>query len=54
MFYRHQPGSVSRLVSHEPVFTALKVSLGAFNRVAGSIGNKSTIQALRREPLRRG
>ena len=48
MYYRHEPGAVFRLLSREPFFTATRLSLGAFNRFAGSLGNKSTIQAIRR------
>ena len=47
MYYRHEPGAVFRVLSREPFFTATRMSLGGFNRVAGSAGNKSTIQAVR-------
>ena len=47
MYYRHEPGAVFRVLSTEPFFTAVRMSLGVFNRVAGSVGNKSTLQAVR-------
>jgi glycosyltransferase involved in cell wall biosynthesis/SAM-dependent methyltransferase len=47
MYYRHEPGAVLRVFSREPLYTALRLSLTIFNRVAGSVGNKSTIQAVR-------
>jgi SAM-dependent methyltransferase len=47
MYYRHEPGAVSRLLSTEPFFAAALTLLGGFNRAVGSVGNKSTIQAVR-------
>ena len=47
MYYRHEPGAVFRALSKEPFFSAVRMSLGLFNRVAGDVGNKSTIQAVR-------
>jgi SAM-dependent methyltransferase len=47
MYYRHEPGAVFRFLSREPFFTAARTSLGVFNWAAGSVGNKSTLQAVR-------
>jgi len=47
MYYRHVPGRIFRALSTEPVFATLKLAFRIFNRVAGRIGNKSTIQAVR-------
>jgi ubiquinone/menaquinone biosynthesis C-methylase UbiE len=49
MFYRHNPGSVTAWLSHEPLFFAARTALLVFNRLAGRIGNKMTVQAVRRE-----
>jgi ubiquinone/menaquinone biosynthesis C-methylase UbiE len=49
MYYRHQPGRVFRALSREPLFTASRIALGVFNGLAGSLGNKSTIQAVRKD-----
>jgi ubiquinone/menaquinone biosynthesis C-methylase UbiE len=48
MFYRHEPGRASSWLSHEPLFFSARAALLAFNRVAGRIGNKLTVQAVRR------
>jgi ubiquinone/menaquinone biosynthesis C-methylase UbiE/uncharacterized protein YbaR (Trm112 family) len=48
MFYRHEPGPASSLLSREPLFFGARAALLAFNRVAGRIGNKLTVQAVRR------
>ncbi len=47
MFYRHEPGWAMRFLSRSPL---LELSQGAFrlgNLVAGSLGNKLTVQAVR-------
>jgi SAM-dependent methyltransferase len=52
MYYRHEPGSVIRALSREPLFTSLRIAFGIFNALAGSVGNKSTIQAVRTHSVR--
>jgi SAM-dependent methyltransferase len=47
MYYRHEPGSVFRLLSRQPLLAAAQLAVGAFNRVAGGVGNKLTVQAVR-------
>jgi ubiquinone/menaquinone biosynthesis C-methylase UbiE len=50
MFYRHEPGPASSWLSHEPFFFAARTGLLVFNRIAGGrIGNKLTVQAVRRD-----
>lgn len=47
MYYRHEPGRVVRLLSHQPL---LGVAQGVFrlaNAIAGPLGNKLTVQAVR-------
>jgi hypothetical protein len=49
MFYRHEPGRLSRALSHS---VALRPALGALrlaNAIAGRFGNKLAIQAVRPE-----
>jgi SAM-dependent methyltransferase len=47
MLYRHHPGAPSRLLSRPVLFPATVASLRAANAVAGGVGNKLTVQALR-------
>lgn len=47
MVYRHRPGKGSTLLSAPGIFPVVRAGIAAFNRVAGSIGNKFTVQALR-------
>jgi SAM-dependent methyltransferase len=49
MLYRHHPGAPSRLLSRTRVFPLTVATLRGANAVAGSLGNKMTVQALRRE-----
>jgi ubiquinone/menaquinone biosynthesis C-methylase UbiE len=49
LYYRHIPGRVSKLLSTKPLMPAAKLAVRAFNTVGGSIGNKSTVQAVRRD-----
>jgi SAM-dependent methyltransferase len=49
MLYRHEPGLPSRILSAPIVFSAARTTLGLANRVVGSVGNKLTIQAVRRD-----
>jgi uncharacterized protein YbaR (Trm112 family) len=52
MVYRHEPGRASRLLSLPGLRHATAAALRAFNAVAGRIGNKLTLQAVRRDPAR--
>lgn len=47
MVYRHQPGRATRILSQPGVRNATLAGLHAFNAVAGGIGNKLTLQAVR-------
>lgn len=48
MYYRHNPGRVSRLLSTRGLFPVAKAALAIASRAAGSVGNKLTVQAVRR------
>jgi SAM-dependent methyltransferase len=48
MVYRHQPGRASALLSVPPLFQAARGALHGFNGVLGGLGNKLTVQAVRR------
>jgi ubiquinone/menaquinone biosynthesis C-methylase UbiE/uncharacterized protein YbaR (Trm112 family) len=47
MVYRHVPGPLAHALSMPGVFAAARFGIQTFNRVAGDIGNKLTIQAVR-------
>ena len=47
MVYRHEPGKASQLLSVRPIFPLVRGVLSAFNTVAGRLGNKFTVQAVR-------
>jgi hypothetical protein len=47
MVYRHEPGRASRLLSAPLLFPLVRAGLTAFNAVAGRVGNKFTVQAIR-------
>jgi ubiquinone/menaquinone biosynthesis C-methylase UbiE len=47
MVYRHEPGKASLLLSARPIFPVIRGALRAFDAVAGRIGNKFTVQAVR-------
>jgi glycosyltransferase involved in cell wall biosynthesis/SAM-dependent methyltransferase len=47
MYYRHEPGRLAKALSFAPLAAGSRVSIAAFNRVAGGIGNKLTVQAIR-------
>ncbi len=49
MLYRHEPGTISRVLSTPGMFGAARNGLRLLNAVAGSYGNKMTLQAVRRE-----
>ena len=48
MLYRHRPGAPSRFLSRRRVFPVTVAALRGANAVAGRLGNKLTVQALRR------
>jgi SAM-dependent methyltransferase len=50
MLYRHHPGAPSRVLSSDLVFPITVAAHRAGNAVAGSLGNKLTVQAVRRRP----
>ena len=47
MLYRHRPGAPSRFLSRRRVFPVTVAALRGANAVAGRLGNKLTVQALR-------
>lgn len=47
MYYRHEPGRPSRWLSRGPVLPLSKGAFRAVNGVAGAVGNKLTVQAVR-------
>jgi ubiquinone/menaquinone biosynthesis C-methylase UbiE len=47
MVYRHEPGSISRVLSRPPLFQATTSVIRSFNGLAGGVGNKFTVQAVR-------
>jgi SAM-dependent methyltransferase/uncharacterized protein YbaR (Trm112 family) len=49
MVYRHVPGRLARLLSRPGLRALTRAALGGFNAVAGGIGNKLTLQAVRRD-----
>jgi SAM-dependent methyltransferase len=48
MVYRHEPGRATRVLSQPGVRNVTLAALHAFNAVAGGVGNKLTLQAVRR------
>jgi SAM-dependent methyltransferase len=48
MVYRHEPGRVAVILSQPGVRNLTLTAMRAFNAVAGGIGNKLTLQAVRR------
>jgi uncharacterized protein len=49
LVYRHVPGGFARFLSRPGVRQLTQVAHGAFNAVAGRVGNKLTLQAVRRD-----
>jgi SAM-dependent methyltransferase len=49
MVYRHEPGRASDALSVSPLFQLANGALGAFNALLGGLGNKLTVQAVRRD-----
>jgi len=48
MVYRHEPGRAARLLSRRPLRPLVRLAIGGFNALLGGIGNKLTVQAVRR------
>lgn len=48
MVYRHEPGRAARVLSRPGLRTLTALALRSFNAVAGGIGNKLTVQAVRK------
>jgi LSD1 subclass zinc finger protein len=48
MVYRHEPGRAARLLSSRPLRPIVRLGIDGFNAVLGGIGNKLTVQAVRR------
>jgi len=49
MVYRHVPGRFARLLSQPGLRWLTRAALDGFNAVAGGVGNKLTLQAVRRD-----
>ena len=43
----HEPGRASKLLSARPLFPVVRGAVRAFNAIAGGVGNKFTVQAVR-------
>jgi hypothetical protein len=52
MVYRHEPGRAARILSQPGLRAATAVALRVFNALAGGIGNKLTLQAVRKDLAR--
>jgi len=52
MVYRHEPGRAARILSLPGLRTLTALVLRGFNALAGGIGNKLTLQAVRRDRAR--
>jgi SAM-dependent methyltransferase/uncharacterized protein YbaR (Trm112 family) len=50
MVYRHEPGQAARILSQPGLRTVTATALRMFNAFAGGIGNKLTLQAVRKDP----
>jgi SAM-dependent methyltransferase len=48
MYYRHAPGSIMRLLSQPALFAVVRLAFRAANAVGAGLGNKFTVQAVRR------
>jgi hypothetical protein len=49
MIYRHKPGRAAQILSKPGLRTVTRVTLEALNVAAGAVGNKLTLQAVRRD-----
>jgi ubiquinone/menaquinone biosynthesis C-methylase UbiE/uncharacterized protein YbaR (Trm112 family) len=47
MYYRHEPGRAVRVLSHQPLLGLAQISFRVANALAGRLGNKLTVQAVR-------
>jgi hypothetical protein len=47
MVYRHEPGRAAVVLSQPGLRQLTQAALGTFNAVAGGVGNKLTLQAVR-------
>lgn len=47
MFYRHEPGASMRMLSRRRLLPVAAALLGLANRIAGRVGNKGTLKAVR-------
>ena len=52
MVYRHEPGRAARLLSRRPLRPFVRLAIHGFNALLGRIGNKLTVQAVRRSAAR--
>lgn len=52
MVYRHEPGRAARLLSRQPLRSVVRLTIDGFNALLGGIGNKLTVQAVRRSAPR--
>jgi SAM-dependent methyltransferase len=50
MFYRHEPGWLARALSTGPLLPVAVAALRTANAIAGPLGNKLVVQALREAP----
>jgi len=50
MVYRHEPGRAARLLSRRPLRPLVRLTIDGFNALLGGVGNKLTVQAVRRSP----
>jgi SAM-dependent methyltransferase len=48
MVYRHEPGRAAQLFSRRPLRPFVRLAVDGFNALLGGIGNKLTVQAVRR------
>jgi SAM-dependent methyltransferase len=48
MVYRHEPGRAARLLSRRPLRPLVRFTIDGFNALLGRVGNKLTVQAVRR------
>jgi SAM-dependent methyltransferase len=47
MYYRHEPGRLFALLSSRVCFPVARIAFQILNRIAGRLGNKLTVQAVR-------
>jgi SAM-dependent methyltransferase len=49
MYYKHHPGAIMRLLSRGRLLPFAKAGFGVANALAGGVGNKMTVQAIRQD-----